>query len=203
MATTPAEQQFFWQLRWSLRDVLALVVVSIVLGLIFYLWDGAYQLLNRLIGDVAAGLLHGPWYWGGLLLAYAIRKPGAALLGEFGAALMEFGLGPPFGPLVLVMGFVQGLALEVVFAWARYSHWGLITMVVAGVMAGLADFAVTLVAPRLPIDMPSGGVIIAMLCTVLVSGAVLGGLVSKILGDRLLAIPAARNFLGTHLPQGG
>jgi energy-coupling factor transport system substrate-specific component len=169
---------------------------------VFYLWDGAYQLLNRLIGDVAAGLLHGVWYWGGLILAYAIRKPGAALLGEFGAALVEFGLGAPFGIAGLVLGFVQGLGLEVVFAWTRYSHWGLVATVVAGAMAGLADFMVSLVAPRLPIALPSSGVLIALLCTIVVSGAVLGGLVCKILGDRLLAIPTARNFLGTQVPQG-
>jgi energy-coupling factor transport system substrate-specific component len=227
MATTQAEQQFFWQLRWSLRDVVALVVVSIVLGLVFYFWDWVYQFLNRLLGGIASGLFYGVWYWAGLLLAYAIRKPGAALLGEFGAALVEFALGAPLGILVLVLGFVQGLALEVVFAWARYNHWGPITMVVAGVMAGLADFAVSLVAPPLLFEQlsrlgevegsfainfvappfllgqRSGGVIIATLCTVVISGAVLGGVVSKILGDRLLAIPAARNFLGTPVSQGG
>jgi energy-coupling factor transport system substrate-specific component len=195
--------QFFWHLRWSLRDVAALVVVSFVLGVVFYLWDGAYQLLNRLLGEVALGLFHGVWYWGGLILAYAIRKPGAALLGEFGATLVAFGFGAPFGVVGLVLGFVQGLALEVVFAWTRYGHWGLVTMVVAGVMAGLTDFAVNLVAPRLPLGLPSGGMILALLCTIVVSGAALGGLVSKILGDRLLAIPAARNFLGTQVSQEG
>lgn len=227
MPITPAEQQFFWQLRWSLRDVVALVVVSIVLGLVFYLWDWAYQLLHRFLGDVISGLFYGVWYWAGLILAYAIRKPGAALLGEFGAALVEYGIGAPLGLLVLVLGFVQGLALEVVFAWARYNHWGLVTMAVAGAMAGLADFAVSLVAPPLLFEQlsrlgevagafqvnfvappfllaqRSGGVIVATLCTIVLSGAVLGGVVSKILGDRLLAIPAARNFLGTQLSQGG
>lgn len=202
MATNQAEHRF-WHLRWSLRDVVALVVVAIVLGLVFYLWDGAYQLLNRFIGNIAAGLFHGVWYWGGLILASAIRKPGAALLGQLGAAFVAFGFGAPFGVLGLVLGFVQGLALEVVFAWDRYSHWGIITMVVAGAMAGLADFAVTIVAPRLPLGLPTAGVVIAMLGTIVVSGAALGGLVSKILASRLLAIPAVRDFLGAQVSQGG
>jgi energy-coupling factor transport system substrate-specific component len=201
MPTNGAEQ-LFWQTRWSVRDVLALVVASIVIGLVFYVWDLAVQLLVRVIGDVAAGLFYGVWYWGGLLLAYAIRKPGAAWLGELGAALVEFGLGTPLGLLVLVLGFVQGLAMEVVFAWVRYNYWGLIAMLVAGALAGVADFAVTLVAPPLQIGLRSGGVIIAMLCTIVVSGAILGGVVSKVLGDRLLAIPAARKFLGTPASQG-
>jgi energy-coupling factor transport system substrate-specific component len=179
-----------------------LVVSSIVLGVVFYLWDWAFQLLSRLVGDVVAGLFYGVWYWGGLLLAYAIRKPGAALLGECGAALVEFGLGAPLGVLVLVLGFVQGLGLEVVFAWTRFNQWGLVTLLVAGAMAGLADFAINLVAPPLQIGLRSGGVVLAMLCTIVVSGAIIGGFVCKLLGDRLLAIPAARNFLGTQVSQG-
>jgi len=193
----------FWHMRWSVRDVVALVVTAVVLGLVFYLWDWAMQLLIRLLGEVAAGLFYGVWYWAGLLLAYAIRKPGAALLGELGAALVEFGLGTPLGMLVLVLGFVQGLALEVVFAWARYNYWGLVVMLIAGAMAGVADFAVSLVAPPLQLNLRSGGLIIAMFWLIVLSGAVLGVLVCKILGDRLLAVPAARNFLGTQLSQGG
>jgi energy-coupling factor transport system substrate-specific component len=191
-----------WHTRWSVRDVVALVVTAVVLGVVFYLWDWAVQLLTRLLGDVAVGLFYGVWYWAGLLLAYAIRKPGAALLGELGAALVEFGLGAPLGMLVLVLGFVQGLALEVVFAWARYNYWGLVVMVIAGALAGVADFAVNLVAPPLQLHLRPGGIIIAMFWLIVLSGAALGGLVCKILGDRLLAIPAVRNFLGTQASQG-
>jgi energy-coupling factor transport system permease protein len=197
----------FWHTRWSVRDVVALVVTAVVLGIVFFLWDWATQLLAHLLGDVATGLFYGVWYWAGLLLAYAIRRPGAALLGELGAALVEFGLGTPLGApsrmLVLVLGFVQGLALEVVFAWVRYNYWGLAVMLIAGALAGVADFAVNLVAPPLQLDLRSGGIIIAMFWLIVLSGAVLGGLVCKILGDRLLAIPAARNFLGAQLSQGG
>ncbi len=204
---------------WSLRDVGALVVASLVLGVVFFLWEWVVRLLSGILPSVALGLLYGVWYWGGLLLAYAIRKPGAALLGEFGAALVEFGLGSPMGMLVLVLGWVQGLGAEVTFAWARFNRWGLMVMLLAGALAGASDVAVNLVvqlaganaveafkasneavrlvAPPLQLAQRSGGTIAAMFITTLVSGAILGGLVCKLLGDRLLAIPAARNFLGT------
>jgi energy-coupling factor transport system substrate-specific component len=176
----------------------ALVVTALVLGVVFYLWDWAMRGLSSILGEVLAGLFYGVWFWGGLLLAYAIRKPGAALLGEFGAALVAFALGSPLGVLILVFGWLQGLALEVVFAWARFQHWGLVTMVVAGAVAGTASFAVNLVA--LPLQIPySAGIVIAMLCLAIISGAVLGGLVCKLLGDRLLAVPRVRQFLGTPL----
>jgi ABC-type thiamin/hydroxymethylpyrimidine transport system permease subunit len=215
--------QLFWSTRWTLRDVVALGVTAIVLGCVFYLWGWAVQLLSRILGDVVAGLFYGVWFWAGLLLAYAIRKSGAALLGEFGAALVAYALGSalgsPMGALMLVLGWVQGLALEMVFAWARFQSWGLITMLVAGAVGGTASFAVklavdhgvslavdlaasrnvNLVAPPFLIFPHSAGIIIVILCIAIISGAVLGGLVCKILGDRLLAVAPVRQFLGTPM----
>jgi energy-coupling factor transport system substrate-specific component len=198
MSSNPPEQ-LFWAARWTLRDVVALVVTAIVLGLVFYLWGWVMQVLNRMLGEVLAGLLYGVWYWAGLLLGYAIRKPGAALLGEFGAAIVAYLLGSPLGALLLVLGWLQGLALETVFAWARFLHWGLVTMLVAGAMAGTASFAVNVVAIPAQLALYSPGLIIAMLCIAMVSGAILGGLACKILGDRLLAIAPVRQFLGTQM----
>jgi ABC-type thiamin/hydroxymethylpyrimidine transport system permease subunit len=216
--------ELFWATRWTLRDVLALVVTAVVLGFVFYLWGWVIPLLSRILGEVVAGLFSGVWFWAGLILAYAIRKSGAALLGEFGAALVAYALGSalgsPLGALMLVLGWVQGLALEMVFAWARFQHWGLVTMLVAGAVAGTASFAVVLavdygvslavdvaasrgvnlVAPPLLIFPQSAGIVFAILCIAVVSGAVLGGLVCKILGDRLLAVAPVRQFLGTQIP---
>jgi energy-coupling factor transport system permease protein len=196
-ANQPA--QFFWATHWTLRDVVALAVTAIVLGVVFYLWGWAMQLLSRILGDVVTGLFYGVWFWGGLLLAYVIRKPGAALLGEFAAFIVAYILGSPLGALMLALGWLQGLALEMVFAWARFQHWGLATMLVAGAMAGTASFAVNLVAPPEQTVPYSPGIIIAMLWIAVISGAVLGGLVCKILGDRLLAIAQVQQFLGTQV----
>ena len=223
MSSNQAEQ-LFWASRWTLRDVVALVVTAIILGVVFYLWGWVMQVLHRVLGDVVAGLFYGVWFWAGLILAYAIRKSGAALLGEFGAGLIAYALGTalgsPLGALMLVLGWVQGLALEMVFAWARFQHWGVLTMMVAGAIAGTASFAVhlavdhgvslavevaasrgvNLLAPPWLIFPYSGGVILVILCIAIISGAVLGGLVCKILGDRLLAIAPVRQFLGTQIP---
>jgi energy-coupling factor transport system substrate-specific component len=212
--------QSFWAAPWTLRDVLALVVTAIVLGCVFFLWGWAMHLLNQVLGEVLTGVLYGIWLWAGLLLAYAIRKPGAALLGEFSAALLAFVLGnllgSPMGVLILVCGWVQGLGLEVVFAWGRFQSWGWLTMAMAGALAGTASFAVTLavdhgvsLAVELAasrgvqlMDAPwhifpySGGMIFIILCIAVISGAVLGGIICKVLGDRLLAVPQVRQFLG-------
>jgi energy-coupling factor transport system permease protein len=216
--------QLFWTSRWTLRDVLALVVTAIILGCVFYLWGWAMQLLSRILGDVLAGLFYGVWFWAGLILAYAIRKSGAALLGEFGAALVAYALGSalgsPLGALMLALGWLQGLALEMVFAWVRFQNWGMVTMLVAGAVGGTASFAINLAvdhgvnlaldlaasrgvsiaAPPLLIYPYSAGIIFLILCIAIISGAVLGGLVCKILGDRLLGVAPVRQFLGTQVP---
>jgi energy-coupling factor transport system substrate-specific component len=196
MALNPPDQ-LFGVTRWTVRDVLALIITIVVLGVIYSFWGWAMQVLSRVLGDVVAGLFYGVWFWAGLFLAYAIRKPGAALLGEFGAALVAYLLGGPLGALMLVLGWVQGLALEMVFAWMHFQHWGLVTMLVAGAVAGTAAFAVNVVALPAPSTVYSFGVIIAIFWIAIISGAVLGGLVCKILADRLLTIAAVQRFLGT------
>jgi energy-coupling factor transport system substrate-specific component len=198
MTSNPPEQ-LFGATRWTVRDAVALLVTIVVLGLFFSFWGWAMQVLSRVLGDVIAGLFYGVWFWAGLLLAYAIRKPGAALLGEFGAAIVAYLLGSPLGTLMLVLGWVQGLALELVFAWVHFQHWSLITMLVAGAVAGTTGFAINVVALPAQTALYSSGIIIAMLGIAIISGAVLGGLVGKILGDRLLAIGPVQRFLGTSV----
>jgi energy-coupling factor transport system permease protein len=197
MMTSNVPEQLFGGTRWTVRDVLALIITIVVLGLVFSFWSWAMQVLSRVLGGVVAGLFYGVWFWAGLLLAYAIRKPGAALLAEFGAAIVAYLLGSPLGALMLVLGWVQGLALELGFAWVHFQHWSLVTMLMAGALAGTASFAVNLVALPAQTAVYSLGVIIAMLWITIISGAVLGGLVCKILADRLLTIAAVQRFLGT------
>jgi hypothetical protein len=45
----------------------------------------------------------------------------------------------------------------------------------------------------------AAGLIIVILCIAIISGAVLGGLACKLLGDRLLAVAPVRQFLGTPM----
>lgn len=194
--------QLLWPLRWTLRDMAVLAVNSVVLGGVFFLWEWVVQMPSRILEGspsslIFSGLLNGVWYWGGLVLAYAIRKQGSALLGEVGASLVAYMLPGSPGVNILVLGWVHGIALELAFAWAGFNQWGLLVMLVAGALAGLASFAVNVVALPLLVQQ-TGGTVISVFIAVLLSGVILGGLVCKILGDRILAIPAVRNFLGTQ-----
>jgi ABC-type thiamin/hydroxymethylpyrimidine transport system permease subunit len=71
--------------------------------------------------------------------ALVIRRPGAALFVEMVAALLEYLLGNPWGPGVLISGLLQGLGVEVAFALFRWRGWRLPHAVIAGALAAVFE----------------------------------------------------------------
>ena len=55
MTSNPPEQ-LFGATRWTVRDVVALLVTIVVLGVIFSFWGWAMQVLSSVLGDVIGGL---------------------------------------------------------------------------------------------------------------------------------------------------
>jgi high-affinity Fe2+/Pb2+ permease len=46
--------QLFWATRWTVIDVVALVITAFVLGVVFYLWGWAMQGLSGILGEVGS-----------------------------------------------------------------------------------------------------------------------------------------------------
>lgn len=85
-------------------------------------------------------LIFGIWFIVSIIAAYIIRKPGAAVLSETIAAIIEVMLGNAVGPRLILAGLIQGLGAEAVFAatkWKNYSTWVLIT---AGMGSSITSF---------------------------------------------------------------
>ena len=122
---------------------------------------------------------------GGLIVPYVIRRPGAALLGEMVAAFVSMVLINQWGAAVLLSGLVQGLGAELVFGARGWKNYRLPTLLLAGAVAGafslLLDSLVYSYWSQYSIaSIPAALVIVAA------SGAVLGGLLSKVVADALL-----------------
>ena len=81
------------------------------------------------------GLIAGLWVLAGPLAAAIIRKPGAALLCELIAAIVEAILGSHFGATVLLSGLLQGLGAELVFAAFGYKRFTLWVTAASGMLA--------------------------------------------------------------------
>src|SRR5690606_35603226 len=164
--------------RWRVVDIVVASVIAVASGVVFFVWniahDGVTAPLKALLPGLQA-LDGGMWLFAGVLVALVVRKPGAALFGEFVAASVSALLGGQYGATVLVSGLVQGLGAEVVFAMFFYLNWRLSAAILAGIGAGIAKGVLELI-----VWYPGADVLFMTVYTVssIVSGAVLAGVLS-------------------------
>lgn len=172
--------------RLTLAELVLLAVLAVVFGFLYWAlvqaW-GALQLAMGPFGDLAQHVLIGGWMVVAPLALYVVRKPGVGIVVELLAAMIEVVfLGSPIGPMLLVVGLVQGAGAELAFTVTRYRRYGWGVFVASGVTAALASLALGTVrfgwlgqdwfAYRVGLEV--------------VSGIVLSGLLAKVLGDALL-----------------
>lgn len=119
---------------WRTRDILVTAVIGVVFGVVFFAWNGLYLGLNWLTPPLA-DVIYGMWFVPAVLAPLVVRKPGAALFAEIAAAGVPALLGSPWGPDVLLSGFVQGAAAELVFAFMGYGRWSIPVLAAAALAA--------------------------------------------------------------------
>jgi energy-coupling factor transport system substrate-specific component len=178
---------------WQTRDILVAAALAVPLGIVWSLGWGYVWRAGRDIMPELGSFLDGFYIVAGVLVGYILRRPGAALLGEMIAALLEVPL-TPFGPIVLWLGLLQGLGVEAVFAATGYRRYSLPVVLLAGLagslfvwigydywMYGYSNLAIQIQALRFSLKL-AGGVILA-------------GLVGKLIGDALAQTGVLNNFL--------
>lgn len=124
-------------------DILITVMIALVFGVIFKLWDSVYGVVKPLFPQ-AGQLTYGMWFMAGPVAYLLIRKPGVALLASLAAANVSSLLGSSWGQETIVYGFVQGLAAELIFAGFRYRKHGLVLAGFAGILSAVGSFLVDL-----------------------------------------------------------
>jgi energy-coupling factor transport system substrate-specific component len=175
---TPAAPSTPRNLRWRVVDIVVASVIGVASGLVFVVWNAAYNPLSGLLEPLLPGLgalLGGGWLFAGVLGGLLIRKPGAALYAELLAAVVSTLIGNQWGLLTLVSGVVQGVGAEAVFAIFLYANYRVYGALLAGAGAGLA-----LAINDLLLWYPGSAAAFATIYTVssVVSGIVLAGLLS-------------------------
>ncbi|MBU2602732.1 MAG: ECF transporter S component [Actinobacteria bacterium] len=174
-----------WSAAWTTREIVVAAVLSVAVGVIFWTWGLLWATAFAAIPFPASYALVGVWMIGGLLVPYVIRRPGAAVVGELVAAFVSMVLVSQWGAAVLLSGLVQGAAAEAVFAGLRYRVYSTATLMVAGAFAGVASIVLDSFfygywEAYSPASIAVGAVLVA------ISGALLGGVVSKLAGDALV-----------------
>lgn len=171
------------KLKLTLGETVFIAVMSTALGVAWWAYSFIYDIISPLLKGVGlSGLLEGFWYMGGIFFGYIIRKPGSALLGEMIAATVE-GMISQWGFSALVSGFCQGLPVELLFLACRYKRWDNLSCALAGALSATGGYIVNYYwygysALSLKFNL------LAIGCNI-ISGAILGGIFSRFLANRL------------------
>lgn len=178
----------------ALRDVVLMVVLGVVFGFLYWALVQAWNALAVLMGpagDLAQHVIFGGWLLVAPLAIAIIRRPGAGIVAEVLASVVEVVfLGSPVGPTLIIAATLQGVGSELAFAIGRYRRFGWGTYALSGLLgAGIVFFYS---AWRLAwYGQDIFWLRLGMQC---VSGVVLGGLLAKVIVDALRATGVLANF---------
>jgi energy-coupling factor transport system substrate-specific component len=183
--------------RWRVVDIVVAAVLGVAIGLVFWgwntvggLWFAAMDGLTPGLGGIAVGI----WLIGGVIGGLIIRKPGAALLVELIAAVVSALIGNAWGPLTIVSGLAQGIGAELIFLAFLYLRFSLPVAMLAGVGAGVGAWVNELFVGDAPNIAKTVEFNLIYLSTLVVSGALLAGLVGWLLVRALAATGALSRF---------
>lgn len=178
--------------QWKLRDIIVLSSLSVVFAVIYLLFLQLGNLLVGFMGPMGYEVIFGIWFIVSIIAAYIIRKPGAAVISETVAGVVEVLIGNAVGPILIVSALIQGLGAEAVFAASRYRSYSTKVLMLAGV--GSAIFSFVWGYFRSGFGAYSLGLVIAMLVARCISGALISGLLGKWIADALAKTGVLRSF---------
>ena len=191
--SAPSSDRF----RWRVVDIVVAAVLGVAIGLLFWLWNtiggawfGAMDALTPGLGGIAVGI----WLIGGVIGGLVIRKPGAALLVEVVAAVVSMLIGNVWGVSTVLSGIVQGLGAELVFAAFAYRRFGLPVAALAGIGAAVGAWIFELFYGTSPNILKTLEFNAIYLGSLVVSGALLAGVVGWLLVRALAATGALSRF---------
>lgn len=125
---------------WRTRDIVLTAMIGVVFGAIFSVWNYVWTIFAPAgaVAPLYAFLTYGVWLVPAVLAPLIVRRPGAAVFAEMAAAGVSTLFGSPWGPDVLLSGFVQGAAAELVFALTLYQRWSLPVVALAALASAAA-----------------------------------------------------------------
>jgi energy-coupling factor transport system substrate-specific component len=181
MATTTTQPPLWAapSTRWRTRDIVVTAVIAVAFALVFWFWDSIWAPLDGVFAAApwAKDLLYAVWLVPAVLAPYIVRKPGAAIFAEMVAAGVSAILGSVWGPDVLLSGFVQGAAAELVFAMTLYRSWSFPVLAIASIASAAAawihDWAIYYQDASLEVQLVRGAMMAISAVVICAGGTVL------------------------------
>lgn len=178
--------------RFTTAELVFIAIVGVVFGIVNNLLGMVYTAINAVNPMLA--LLFAPFGIVAVLAAYVVRKPGAAILAGIINGLVQFLAGNPAGLWALGFGLAHGLGVEIVFAAFRYRNYSWLACFLAGVLDGVLNMLVVIVAFGMLSFMPMSQILISIVVASLASG-VEAGLLGKVVGELLYRVGLVKGFL--------
>lgn len=170
-------------MTWKMKEVVLAVILAVACGVIYLGWSTLWIPISALVGPVGAGFMFGIWVIASPIVAYIIRKPGAAFIGEVAAAAVELLTGSHFGLSALLVGVFQGIGSEIAFALFGYKRYNLFTLMLSGAFAAIGSMIYNLIANGF--GFYTTEVFFITLGIHVISGMILGGILAKVIVDAL------------------
>ncbi|SFE54135.1 ECF transporter S component [Alteribacillus iranensis] len=173
-------------------DIVLIAILAIVNGVALLYMAMLNQLLTALGGPILTSITIGFYSISGVLAAYIIRKPGVAFFTLTLTGVVQVITGNPNGLITMVAGITDGLGVELGYALFRYKRWDWLSTAVAGMMAVPAWFIIS----AFWFGYYKWGIAILLSAFVVrcISGVVLTGWLSKIIGDILAKAGILKGF---------
>jgi energy-coupling factor transport system substrate-specific component len=121
---------------------MAAATIGVVLGVAYWAWSAAYTALYNPVASIigpSVGLLGGPWLLAGVVSGLVVRRPGAALLAELLAAVVEAVLGNQWGWAAVISGGLQGIGVEVALALVAFRWFSWPVAALGGALAAALE----------------------------------------------------------------
>ena len=180
--------------RFTLKDLVLIVVLGVVFGFLYWAlvqaWTGLSILLGP-AGDLAQHVLLGGWLLVAPIAVAIVRTRFAGVIAEVLASVIEVVfLGSAVGPILLVVAAIQGAGSELPFGLRRYSSFGWGSYALSGLVGAGAVFLFS----AFRFGWYGQDLFFIRLLIQLASGVILGGLLAKVIVDALAKTGVVDNF---------
>lgn len=177
----------------TIFEIVLTLVLAVALGVAFWGWTFVYDMAKPFLK--AAGLSYlvaGFWILASVFIPHIVRKPGIAIAASLMAAFVE-SLLTHWGMMSLLWGLVQGLGAEIIFLLFSYRRWNLIVLMMASALSAFLSY--TLDYFIYDYKSLSLNFNLIQLSTYVISALFFAGILSYLLGKRLVKLGILDQFL--------
>lgn len=179
--------------RFTTEDIVLMAMLAAVNAVLTVYLGPVNKLLTGLGGPVATSVTTGLYIVYGLLAYYIIRKPGTAAITYGIGGTIQALTGPAYGIASCFIAAACYMAVaEALFALFRYKRWGTGVLMLAG--GAMVPLWFVFAANMFGYTAWPTGVLAAALVVRILSGILLCGLLTKLLGDALERTGLLRRF---------